>query len=60
MTNIKAFEDNTGYAPRSERYYAIDDDSYDGAEDSRNRNMVGRGSTAAEAIADLLEIMQDR
>jgi len=57
--DIRAFEDNTGYAPKSERYHAIDCDTYDGAEDSRNRATVGYGATAAEAIADLLEIMRD-
>jgi len=33
-------------------YYAIDDDTYDGAEDSRTRSHIGYGHTAEEAIAD--------
>ena len=57
--DIRAFADNTGYAPKSERYHAIDYDTYDGAEDSSNRCTVGHGVTEAEAIADLLEIMLD-
>jgi hypothetical protein len=34
---------------------AIDDDTYDGAPDSGNRNQIGYGATEEEAIADLLE-----
>ena len=52
-------EDNTGWAPADERFYAIDDDSYDGAEDSSNRNHVGRGATRIGAIRDLFEILAD-
>jgi hypothetical protein len=56
---IVVHEDNTGYAPKYCRFTAIDDDTYDGAEDSRNRSTVGYGATPDEAIADLLEIMLD-
>jgi hypothetical protein len=38
---------------------AIDADTYDGAEDSSNRNQIGYGRTKAEAIADLLEQLED-
>ena len=38
---------------------AFDDDSYDGAEDAPNRNHIGRGDTRQEAIADLIQIMED-
>jgi hypothetical protein len=34
---------------------AVDDDTYDGAPDSGNRNQIGYGATEEEAIADLLE-----
>ena len=54
---IEVHEDNTGYAPAAERFYAIDDDTYDGAEDSHCP--VGTGATPEEAIADLLEQMAD-
>jgi hypothetical protein len=57
--NIQTEEDTTGYAPRDCRYSAIDSDTYDGAEDSRNRSTVGYGATPAAAIADLLEIIAD-
>jgi hypothetical protein len=40
---------------RSCDWSAIDDDTYDGAEDSRCP--IGRGATEAEAIADLIEKM---
>ena len=51
--------DVTGYAPAEEAWLAYDDDLYDGAEDSRTRGLVGRGATADEAIADLLELLKD-
>jgi hypothetical protein len=35
-------------------YQAIDEDSYDGAPDSKTRNQVGIGSTPERAIADLM------
>lgn len=36
---------------------AIDTDTYDGAPDSPTRFQVGRGSTEAEAISNLKEIL---
>lgn len=32
---------------------AIDEDTYDGAEDSSTKNQIGSGNTEEEAIADL-------
>lgn len=39
---------------RRHDWSAIDDSTYDGAEDSANRHQVGYGATEQEAIADLL------
>ena len=44
---------------RSFDWSAIDDDTYDGAEDSSNRNHIGYGRTEAEAIADLLRLLDE-
>jgi hypothetical protein len=52
-------EDDSGWAPAAERFYALDRDSYDGAEDSSNRNHVGRGASRIAAIHDLFEIFAD-
>jgi hypothetical protein len=38
---------------------AVDDDTYDGAEDSGNRNMIGYGKTEQEAIADLMAKIEE-
>lgn len=38
---------------------AIDDDTYDGAEDSGTRGQIGYGRTEAEAIADLKAILEE-
>lgn len=38
---------------------AIDSDTYDGAEDSSNRNMVGFGPTKQDAIADLQRLFDE-
>lgn len=38
---------------------AVDEETYDGAPDSRTRNQVGYGATEEEAIADLLSILED-
>jgi hypothetical protein len=56
---IVVHEDNTGYAPKHCRFYAIDDDTYDWAPDHRKASSIGYGASPAEAIADLLEIMLD-
>jgi hypothetical protein len=55
--DIQAHEDNTGCAPASERWYAIDHDTYDGAPDGNNR--TGTGSDPNAAIMDLIERMLD-
>lgn len=34
---------------------AVDEDTYDGAEDSATRNQIGHGPTELDAISDLLE-----
>lgn len=39
-------------------WMAIDDDTYDGAEDSRTRSQIGYGRTEAEAVADLCEQLE--
>ena len=56
--NIQAYPDTTGYAPKGETWHAYDCDTYDGAEDA-GRQHVGYGSTAAEAVLDLIERMLD-
>jgi hypothetical protein len=38
---------------------ATDDDTFDGAEDSPTRHMIGYGLTEAEAIEDLLRLMRE-
>jgi hypothetical protein len=55
--NIKAFPDETGYAPPEEAWYAYDEDRYDGVPDGCCT--CGIGPTAEAAIADLLEQMED-
>ncbi len=57
--DIRIEQDTTGYAPRAYRWSAWDNATYDGAEDSPNRHMVGHGETASQAIEDLLELMED-
>ena len=52
-------EDRTGFAPSDHRFSAYDPDTYDGAEDSKNRHMVGVGPTKIEAVRDLLWKMDD-
>lgn len=56
---IRTEADQTGYAPRDCRYAAYDDETYDGAPDSRTRSTVGYGSTPEEAIADLMALLAD-
>jgi hypothetical protein len=55
--NIVVHEDTSGWAPRDCRYSAVDDDTWDGAPDSRNRSTVGYGATPAAAIADLMALL---
>lgn len=48
------------YPPIPDRRFdwsAVDDDTYDGAEDSHCP--IGRGATEAEAVADLLQQIED-
>ena len=54
MTDIRAFPDTTGYAPRSEAWYAIDCGAYDYAPDAKP-HPVGVGPTPQAAMAELLE-----
>ena len=49
--------DNTGLAPRSERYSAIDEDAYDGAPDGCT--VRGVGPTPQAAREELIEAMED-
>jgi hypothetical protein len=55
--DIQAHEDATGYAPKWARWYAIDHDTYDGADDAYYP--TGHGSTAKEAIMNLIETLLD-
>lgn len=57
--NIVTECDTSGHAPRDCRYSAIDDATYDGAEDSRTRSTVGYGPTPDAAIADLMALLTD-
>jgi hypothetical protein len=57
--NIRVEEDLSGFAPRDCRYSAHDDDTWDGAPDSRNRWHVGYGATPAEAEADLRRLLDE-
>lgn len=50
------------YPPIPDRRFdwsAVDDDTYDGAEDSSTRGQIGYGATEADAIADLMEILEE-
>jgi hypothetical protein len=38
---------------------AVDENTYDGADDSRTRGQIGYGATEAEAVADLKMILED-
>ncbi len=58
--NVEVFPDLSGAAPLWANYYAIDRDTYDGAPDSTTRNHIGYGRTEAEAVADLMEQIEDR
>lgn len=39
---------------RSFDWTAVDDDSYDGADDSSNKHKIGYGASEAEAVLDLI------
>ena len=50
------------YAPIPDRRFdwtAVNEDTYDGAEDSSTRNQIGRGKTERDAIIDLLDILEE-
>jgi hypothetical protein len=58
--NIETHEDLTGFAPTSERWTAIDADTYDGAPDAkRPSTFMGVGATPEAAIADLETLFAD-
>ncbi len=57
--NIVTHKDTTGFAPRDCRFTAYDDDTWDGAEDSRNRHYIGFGATPDEAVADLHRLLEE-
>jgi hypothetical protein len=48
----------TGQTPIGD-WYAIDDDTYDGAPDAGRAGTMGLGKTEAEAIADLIEQLSE-
>jgi hypothetical protein len=50
---------NHSYSGGPYAWSAIDDDTYDGAEDSSNRHTIGYGATRDEAIADLQRLLQE-
>jgi hypothetical protein len=50
--DLKAFPDLSGFAPKGEAFYAVDVDSYDGAEDAGPiARRIATGPTAEEALA---------
>ena len=57
---IRTTHDPKPIPDRQFDWSAIDESTYDGAEDSSERHMVGYGPTEAEAIEDLLRIHRER
>ncbi len=53
--DIRIEPDRTGFAPKWARWFAVDDATYDGADDSRTRNQIGFGETPEAAVANLME-----
>ena len=50
------------YPPIPDRRFdwqAVDEDTYDGAEDSKTRNQIGYGPTELDAVSDLLEQLSE-
>jgi hypothetical protein len=45
---------------RSYDWQAIDEETYDGADDSRTRHDIGYGATEREAVIDLLDRLDER
>jgi len=56
---IRAFPDLSGAAPKDCAFYAINTETYDGAEDSKTRNHIGWGATEVAAIADLMCLLDE-
>jgi hypothetical protein len=55
--NIVIMEDLTGYAPKSERFSAVDGNTFCGCDTCHCP--VGTGATPTEAEAELLALMED-
>ena len=55
--NIKTEYDPKPIPSRAFDWSAYDEETYDGAEDSSTRSLVGYGATKEEAVADLMEKM---
>jgi hypothetical protein len=55
---IRISEDNTGFAPASHRFSAVDDATYDHAPDQRP-SPIGFGRTPEEARQDLLDQLHE-
>ncbi len=56
---MKIRTSNTGAMDVEYAWSAVDDDTYDGTDDSANRNMIGYGKTEVEAIEDLMRLLQE-
>lgn len=59
VRDIQTYYDPPPIPMRHFDWSAIDRNTYDGAEDSANRHQIGWGRTEQEAIADLLEQLDD-
>lgn len=57
--NIVTDYDPKPIPDRNFDWSAIDDDTYDGADDSTTRNQIGWGATREDAIADLKEQVEE-
>lgn len=51
--NIRIYESELG------GWWAIDDDTYDGAPDSATRNQIGMGATIWDAARNLIELLEE-
>lgn len=50
------------YPPIPDRRFdwsALDEDTYDGAEDSSTRHQIGYGETEIQAVRELLDILEE-
>lgn len=60
MLRIFVAPDSTGCAPPDYRFYAFDQDRYDGAPDAGERSRcLGHGPTPEYAVADLLRQIEE-